>query len=95
MKVVDYKEYSSNKQAFLERHNYEYRIETSSMNEYGVYHKEYICDDGAIFYEVMGPVYEKVTTEVHKVTITVDVKLFRTEYYSSDDAESKYYYERF
>ena len=95
MKVVNYEEYTNAKQEFLKAHDYDYRIQTSPMDEYGSYHKEYICEDGAIFYEVMSPVTENVTVEVHKVTMTVPVKFLRTEFWSSDNAESGYYYEKF
>lgn len=95
MKIVDYKEYVEIKKQFMEKHDYDYRVETSSMDQYGCYHKEYVFEDGSMFYEVMSPVYEKVTVEVHKVTVAVDVKFLRTEFWNSDDAESNYYYEKF
>lgn len=95
MKVVDYKGYEEAKRIFLECHDFDYKVDTSPMDELGTYHKKYICEDGAIFYEVMMPVWEKVTAEVHKCTVSVDVKFFRTEFWSTDDAESSYYYEKF
>jgi hypothetical protein len=95
MKVVDYKEYAETKQKFMEAHDYDFHIETSPMDEHGRYHKEYIFEDGSIFYEVMSPVVEPITTEVHKCVVTVNVKFFRTEFWSSDNAESGFYYEKF
>lgn len=95
MKVMDYSEYTNVKKAFLQAHDNDWRVETSPMDSYGVYHKEYICSDGAIFYEVMSPVYEQVTVEVHKCTVTVEVKFLRTEFWSSDNSQSSYYYEKF
>lgn len=94
-KVVDYEKYSSDKKAFLEAHDYEYRVVTSPMDKYGTYHKEYVAEDGAIFYEIISQPAETVTVEIHKVTISVPVKFLRTEYWSSDDSSSKYYYEKF
>lgn len=95
MKVVDYKGYAEAKQKFMEAHEYDYRIETSPMDEYGRYYKNYIFEDGAIWYETMMPVYETVTVEVHKCTVSTEIKFFRTEFWSSDDAESCFYYEKF
>lgn len=92
--TVDYKEYDKTRKEFFKKHTLD-RVETSSMNEYGVYHKEYICEDGAIFYEVMGPEYCRQVIEFRGIPIEVEAKLFRTEYWSSDDAQSKYYYEKF
>ena len=95
MKIVDCIEYGTEKRAFMEKHDYDYRVETSSMDEYGRYHKEYIFQDGAIWYEQMSPVTETATIELHKCTIPVEVKFFRTEYWTNEDSESRYLYEKF
>lgn len=94
MTVTNNKEYEYEKYGFLRKHELKDVI-TSQMDEYGVYHKEYICEDGAIWYEVMSPVYEKDTVEIKRVQVEVEVKMLRTEYWSSDNAESKFYYEKF
>lgn len=96
MTVVDYKEYQADLQKFLRKHGTKgWEVQTSLMDQYGVYHKEYICADGGIFYEVNGPEYAKETITVKMVTVEVEIKLFRTEYWSSDNASSKYHYEKF
>ena len=95
MKIVSYKEWNDEKIKFMEKHNFDYTVETSSMNEYGEYHKVYVFEDGANWYENMRPVWEKATVEVKRVPCTVEIKLLETEFYSSEDAQSKYYYERF
>ena len=89
--------YNSDKKKFFNKHNRNfYYTETSPMTNNG-WHKEYIFADGAIWYEVYSAVYEdvKLTGESHGVQITRNetVKFFRTEYYSTDDATSKYLYE--
>ena len=95
MNVMTYHEYSLEKRGFFERHDYDYQVETSPMDEYGVYHKEYICSDGAIWYERMSPEWVSETVEIKHATVKVEVKMFRTEFWSTDNAESKYYYEQF
>jgi hypothetical protein len=92
--TTDYKEYSKIKKDFFKKHSLK-KVDTSSMNEYGTYHKEYICEDGAIFYEVMEPEYCRQVVEFKGVPIEVEAKLFRTEYWSSDNVQSKYCYEKF
>lgn len=95
---VSTQEYESKKQTFLKRHN-DWEVITSPMDEYGRYHKSYICSDNAVWTEINEPEYEKVKidTEVKgvKVTIEQDIKLFRTEGWSTDDPTSIICYEKF
>lgn len=98
--TVDYRTYDNEKQSFIKKHSQtNWKIETSSMDEYGRYHKEYVFEDGAIWYEVMSPEWFKMDVEVEinfcKVKRTIEVKMFRTEFWSTDDSHSKYYYEEF
>lgn len=95
MATVNYKEYTQQKDAFFKKHNYDFRIETSSMDEYGRYHKDYIFDDGAVWHEDMCPTFEEATVEIKKVNVKVEVKMLRTEFYNTDNATSNYYYEKF
>lgn len=95
MKVLhSYKEYFDYKLDFLNKHG-DWSVETSPMNEYGEWHKAYICTDEATFYENMRPVYKDAEVVVCGVTIPVKVKLLETEMYNSDDAGSVYYYEKY
>lgn len=64
------------------------------MDEYGRYWKTYVFTDGAVWYEAMCPTYEQVEVEVKMVIITVEIKMLRTEFWSTESG-SKYYYERF
>ena len=97
--TVNYKEYRDNKDKFFKKHKHDFNTDTSPMDQYGVYYKTYIFTDGAIWYERMAPVWEKVQVEVNvrgvDVKIEQDIKLFETEFFSSDNAESKKYYEKF
>lgn len=92
--TVTYKEYTDDKKRFFEKHDYDYRIHTSPMDEYGVYTKTYCFKDGAQWFEVMSPEYVDFEVMVKMVVIRDKVKMFRTEYWSTE-AGSKYYYEKF
>lgn len=98
MNIISTKEYENRKIAFLHRHD-DWKVETSPMDEYGRYHKTYICTDGAVWTEVNEPEYATASAEVEvkgvKVKIEQQVKLFRTEGWSTDDATSIYCYEKF
>ena len=98
MNRISTQEYESKKQAFLRKHELD-TVTTSPMNEYGQYMKHYICTDNAIWYEVNEPEYTTATAEVEvkgiKTVISQEIKLFRTEGWSSDDATSIVCYEVF
>lgn len=94
MTILTAKQYEEQKHAFLHKHD-DWQVETSPMDSDGKYHKEYICTDGAIWYEIMRPVYETAEVTVKGVKVSVNVKLFETEGWSSDNAASIFYYEKF
>ena len=93
--VVNYNEYNKTKQEFFKEHKNDFSCETSPMDEYGRYHKEYVFEDGSIWYEVMSTEYVTETVEIKKCEISLKIKMFRTEFWSTDNSESKYYYEQF
>ena len=95
MTISNYDEYMADKKAFFNKYNNDFEVQTSQMDSYGSYSKTYIFSDNAIWYEVMTPTYEQATVEIKKVMVKVEVKMLRTEYFSTDDAHSKYYYEKF
>lgn len=98
MRVLTTSEYEKAKIEFLHRHN-DWTVETSPMNQYGEYHKTYICEDGAVWTELNRPVDADTEVEVEickvKVKTKVQVKLLETEGWSTDDATSIYCYEKF
>ena len=77
--IVTYKEYMEDKQAFFQKHDYIFSEHTSPMDEYGRYYRAYTFEDGAQWFESM----------------SFEVKMFRTEYWNTEDATSKFYYEKF
>lgn len=92
--TVTYEKYTADKKAFLSKHGKKgWSVDTSGMDQYGRYHKIYMCDDGATFTEEMYPTYEKGEAEIRGIKIPVEVKMMRIEYYSTDNADSNYYYE--
>lgn len=93
--TVNYETYNSEKKAFFKKHHNDFECDTSSMDEYGRYYKTYTFADNAIWYEVMSPEYVSQEIEVKMCKVTVEVKMFRTEYFNTDDAKSRYYYEKF
>lgn len=95
MRTVDYKTYSQEKKSFMEKHEYNYKIETSPMDCNGVYTKIYMFEDGAEWTEVMRPVFEKALVEVKQVKFEMLVKLLETEFFNTESSKSSYYYERF
>ena len=93
--TVNYEEYIREKMEFMKKHDHDYFTETSPMNEYGEYWKTYTFKDGAIWYEKMSSHFEQVEVVVLGAKCKVDVKLFRTEFWNTEQPTSKFYYEQF
>lgn len=94
MTTVSYKQYNGEKKSFFEKHEHDFKCDTSSMDEYGRYWKTYVFADGAVWYEAMCPTYESTEVEIKMVKVTVEIKMLRTEFWSTESG-SKYYYEKF
>ena len=90
-----FNEYVKIRKAFFNKHHNNFKTYTSPIDEYDTYHKTYVFNDNAQWSEVLGPYYETVNVMVKEVPIKVNIKLFRVEYYSTDDATSRYYYEEY
>lgn len=90
MTALDYR------REFIRKHPTNWRVFTSSMNEYGNYVKVYAFDDGATLTEVNGPAWKDVTwTADDGRTETRTEKVWRTEIWHTDDATSRIWYERY
>ena len=91
--TVSYGEYNRELADFAAKHNKkgECKIYTSPM-ENDRYHKEYVWSDGSEWYEVTELIREKGTINVHGIEFVVEVEMWRTEFWSSDNSKSKYYY---
>ena len=84
-------QYNEEKKEFFEKHQYDYMVETSSMDQYGVYTKNYNFVDGAQWYERMAPVVEQRELFVNFVVVKVKIELLETEYWSNESTTYKYY----
>ena len=91
-------EYWAEKASFFKKYPVE-KIETSSMDEYGSWHKEYICEHNEVWYESYSVAYEskEITVEIKKVPVktVVEAKLLRTEYWNTIDGFSSVMYEKY
>lgn len=92
--------YLDYKRAFIKKHSKaDWTVDTSAMDADGKYVKTYIFTDGAQLIEVNRPVWETVEVEVEvkgvKVILKEQVKLFETEAWNTDNANSVRFYERF
>ena len=92
MNIVTYNEYEEMKKKFFCKHNNDFQCDTRG-NSAEYYRKTYVFGDGAIWYEVMMKIYTGAEAEVHGIKILVEVELMQTEFWSSDDSESRYYFE--
>lgn len=91
----DYESYAGEKQGFFTKHHNHYILNVSDRDEYNYYYKEYYFDDGSMWYEIKGPVIERVKCRVHGLQIETDVKLYRTQYWSTDNTIFQCYYEKY
>lgn len=93
-KIVSEAGYGIHKSEFLLRHG-DFKIITSGLDDAQRYRKAYVCEDDAVWTEINGP--EDVTEEVYVkgVPVLVTVKLFRTEFWSTDDSRSRYTYSNY
>ena len=91
---TNYDTFWREKKDFCQNHDSDYTVCTSPMDEYGRWHKTYLFTDGAVWSELMTPEFETAYTEVHGVRVEVEVKMLKTEYWSTEQG-SKYYWEKF
>lgn len=75
--IVSYSEYEKIKSAFFKKHKGLMKVNTSSLQN-GTYHKEYIANDGGVFFEVNSVEYVETTS----------VKMFKTEFFNTDNSRS-------
>ena len=88
-----FQEYMTQKADFFKKHG-ECRIHDHGMQSNDSYFKTYDFADGASWCEVSGPVFEDVTVEVHGMKVKTIVRLFKTEYWSTE-AGSKFFYDQY
>lgn len=87
--------YNELKKDFFKKHHNDFRIDTGMLNEYDGWNKTYIFEDGAAWYEVYSKVVEPIEVEVRYCKVRGVATLLKTEFWSSDDSKSRYYYEEY
>lgn len=87
---VTFEEYERDKIAFLHRHG-DWKVYTSPMGG-NKYYKTYTCEDNALFAEVTERTSEPVQVELYGLKQVVFVDVWRTEFWSTEQA-SQYLYE--
>lgn len=92
MTICTMSEYNKDLRDFLNKHE---NINECTFVEGETIRKMFCSEDGKTFYEVSRPVYETATVDVKGIAITVDVKLFETEWWSDDNSKSKYMYAKY
>lgn len=92
--TVGYKEYMTEKLDFISKHNHDFIVDTSPMDDYGCYYKTYFFADGAVWNEKMSPETCPAVAEVHGIKVKVDVEMLKTEFWSTESG-SKFLYEKF
>lgn len=86
------KEYYEEYRNFCSRHG-EHTIISEMIN--GITNKMAVFKDKAVWYEVYGKHTEITEITVKGVTLTVEIPLFRLEYWSTDNSASRTVYERY
>lgn len=92
---VTFKDYNKDLAAFIAKHSKknDWRVITSPISG-GTYHKSYLFENGATFEEINSMEYnEQIEVEVNGIRAKVSVPMVKHEYWSTDDATSKFWYE--
>jgi hypothetical protein len=93
--IVTSQEYWEDKKNFFKKHeDADWQVETSPMEENGLYFKNYSFSDGAMWCERMELKKYHKCVEINKTTVTVAIDLQEIKYWSTE-APSKYYYEQY
>lgn len=95
MITTTFAEFDKEYTAFAIKHNKKAeRKEYTDMTD-GVIHKTVCWSDGATWYEITETDYsEEVEIEVRGIKVKVNIPMRRTEYWSTEDSKSKYFYEK-
>lgn len=92
--AVTMKEYYKDMENFFKKHDSKAERTTyTSPMENNSYYKETSWENGANWYEVTALIEEMVEAEAHGIKVMVPVKMWRTEYWTTEQA-SKYAYSR-
>lgn len=95
MITTTFAEFDKEYTAFAIKHNKKAeRREYTNLID-GMIRKTVCWSDGATWWEITETNYsETVEVEVHGIKVNVEIPMRRTEYWSTEDSRSKYFYER-
>jgi hypothetical protein len=88
------KEYSDQKAAFFKKHCDDRGAIESGRIEGETIYKTQSFYDGHHWEEITVPVYETVEIEKHDIKFIMRVKFYRTEFWDSENLNSRYLYEK-
>lgn len=92
MKKVSMKEFYEKQAEFIRKHPIS-KVDTTPMVD-NSYRKHYIAEDGAEMWESNRIITHRAEVEAYGIKCVVDVKLWETECWSTDEASSMYLYQQ-
>lgn len=93
--TVTVREYLKEQAEFINKHSVNGSCEVHTKHlECGGYSRKAQWQDGAFWIETTMPVIETKTIEAHGIVVKANVKLWRTEYWSSESTDVKCFYEQ-
>ena len=94
MKTVSFGDYLKEMQKFAAKHNENGGVKSyTSPLENVRYHKEIRWEDGAAWYEVTERIWETVPIEVHGIKMVRYIEMWRTEFWNTDNGQSRFFYQ--
>lgn len=95
MKKVTDKEFYKDLNTFIQKHGKksDWKVITSPYVN-GQYHKEYVFENGAVFTDVNYLEGEYYEVEIKELGFSSKIPVIKHEYWSTDDATSKFWYEK-
>ena len=94
MITTNWEEYQNDLAKFIQKHSkkYDWRVVTSPY-ENGQYRKEYLFEDGSTFTDINYLENEFYEVMIEDLGFSAKIPVIKHEYWSTDNATSKYWYE--
>ena len=94
MLTMTMSEYNNQKAAFYRKHGKNRGGRERGHVEGETIRKTVLFEDGHVWEEVTEPVYETAEIEKHGIKFIIKLKMYRTEFWNSEDSRSRYLYEK-
>ena len=88
--TITYEKYTNRKNTFF-RMNGEYKEDSRLIDN--INRTVYMFENGAAWYEVSQNITETKDIEIHGITKTIDIDIYRLETWNTTNSESVYIYE--